>query len=164
MSIKKQILVMITVLAVLWTVSAGAEQAPKHEGHTREASGQKKGSVEAPADCKLCGMSRTSFNYSRAIVTFEDGSSTGTCSINCIHDDVTRNPAKKIKNIQVADYGTKKLIDAKTAVWVVGGSKRGVMSQVAKWAFLKKKDAEKFVKEFGGNITGFDDAWKASDK
>ncbi len=38
----------------------------------------------------------------------------------------------------VADYGTKKLIDAEKAIWVVGGSVQGVMTRNAKWAFENK--------------------------
>ncbi|MFZ4858258.1 MAG: nitrous oxide reductase accessory protein NosL [Desulfuromonadaceae bacterium] len=153
----KQILITLAFFSTLWGVFAGAEQAPQHKKIQ-----QNKVSVEAPADCALCGMNRTKFNYSRAIVTFEDGSRTGTCSVNCAHDAVSGNAGKKVRRIQVADYGTKQLLDAKTAVWVVGGKKSGVMSPVAKWAFAKKKAAEKYVGEFGGRITGFDDAWKAS--
>jgi nitrous oxide reductase accessory protein NosL len=154
----KKILVAVAAMSALWSVSAIAE----HANHEHGDGTQNKVSVEAPAECQLCGMDRSVFNYSRAIVTFEDGSSTATCSINCAYEAVTRNQAKKIRNIQVADYATKKLIDAKKAAWVVGGKKRGVMSSIAKWAFSKKKDAENYVKEFGGKVTGFDEAWKAS--
>jgi nitrous oxide reductase accessory protein NosL len=62
----------------------------------------------------------------------------------------------------VGDYGTKKLIDAEKASWVIGGNKMGVMTKRAKWAFEKKEDAEKFVKENGGKISSFDDAMKAT--
>ena len=60
----------------------------------------------------------------------------------------------------MADYGTKKLIDAEKAVWVVGGSVQGVMTKNAKWAFENKADAGKFIKQNGGSLATFDDALK----
>ncbi len=44
----------------------------------------------------------------------------------------------------------------------VGGSKPGVMSKSAKWAFENKADAEAFVKENSGVITTFDEAVKSA--
>jgi nitrous oxide reductase accessory protein NosL len=58
----------------------------------------------------------------------------------------------------VADYQTEKLIDAKAAAWVIGGDQQGIMTTLPKWAFIKKEDAQKFVKAHGGRITGFDEA------
>lgn len=120
-------------------------------------------SVEAPADCKQCGMNRTKFSHSRMIVTYKDGTSTGTCSINCVAVDMRANKGKAVKSFQVGDYDTKKLIDAKTAVWVIGGTKKGVMTPVAKWAFAEKSGAMKFIKENGGKLATFDEALKAAE-
>jgi nitrous oxide reductase accessory protein NosL len=118
--------------------------------------------IEKPAECQNCGMDRTSFASSRVLITFTDGSSRGTCSINCAYEEVTKNAARKVKTIQVADCTTKELINGKKAVWVIGGRKPGVMSATAKWAFALKEDAEDFVKEFGGTISDFNAAWKAA--
>jgi nitrous oxide reductase accessory protein NosL len=71
---------------------------------------------------------------------------------------------KEVKSFQVADFNTKKLTDAKTAAWVIGGSKKGVMTPVAKWAFTEKKDAEAFIKANGGKAATFDDVVKATEK
>jgi len=60
----------------------------------------------------------------------------------------------------VADYPSKKLIDAEKAAWVIGGGKPGVMTKRAKWAFENKADAELFMKENGGSIVAFDEAIK----
>jgi nitrous oxide reductase accessory protein NosL len=38
----------------------------------------------------------------------------------------------------------------------------GVMTKRAKWAFEKKDDAEKFIKEDGGAIAPFDEAMKGA--
>ena len=120
-------------------------------------------SVEDPADCQKCGMNRTQFAQSRMVVTYGDGT-TGTCSINCVVVDMKANKGKEVKSFQVADYDSKKLIDAKTATWVIGGKKKGVMTQVAKWAFAEKSGAEKFIKTNGGKLATFDDVLKATEK
>ncbi|MBT0665397.1 nitrous oxide reductase accessory protein NosL [Geobacter pelophilus] len=116
--------------------------------------------VEAPDDCKHCGMNRTKFSHSRMLVAYGDGSSAGTCSINCVVTDLNGAKGKKLKSVQVADYDTKGLIDAKSATWVIGGNKKGVMTKVAKWAFAKKQAADSFVKENGGKIATYDEALK----
>jgi hypothetical protein len=56
---------------------------------------------------------------------------------------------KTPKVIMVGDYGSKALIDAEKAFWVMGGNKMGVMTHRAKWAFENREDAEKFIKENG---------------
>jgi copper chaperone NosL len=119
--------------------------------------------IEAPDSCIQCGMNRTKFAHSRMVVTYTDGSSTGTCSINCVVTDM-KATKKEITSFQVADYNTKKLIDAKTATWVIGGTKKGVMTKTAKWAFAEKADAETFIKANGGNLAGFDETLKAAER
>jgi len=120
--------------------------------------------VEAPDACLHCGMNRTMFAHSRMVVTYTDDSSAGTCSLNCVVTDMTKSKGKTVKSFQVADYNTKKLIDAKTAAWVIGGSKRGVMTPVPKWAFADKTDAAAFIKANGGKAVTFDEALKAAEK
>jgi hypothetical protein len=95
-------------------------------------------------------------------VEFDDGSDLGTCSIHCTAVDLAVNIDKTPKALMVGDFGTKKLIDAETAFWVIGGNKPGVMTKRAKWAFEKKEDAEAFIKENGGALAGFDEAMKAT--
>lgn len=119
--------------------------------------------VEAPDGCVHCGMNRTKFAHSRMIVTYKDKSSAGTCSINCIVTDLKKSK-KEPQSFQVGDYNSKKLIDAKTATWVIGGSKRGVMTPVAKWAFADKKNAEEYIQKNGGKLATYDDALKATEK
>lgn len=119
--------------------------------------------VEAPDACVHCGMDRTKFGHSRMIVTYTDGSSAGTCSLNCVVTDMTKNKGKTVKSFQVADCTTRKLTDAKTGAWVIGGSKKGVMTPVPKWAFADKKDADAFIKANGGKTATFDDALKAAE-
>lgn len=119
--------------------------------------------VEAPDSCKHCGMDRTKFSHSRMVVTYSDDTSTGTCSINCVVTDL-KATKKEVKTFQVADYNSRKLTDARSAFWVIGGNKKGVMTKVAKWAFAEKADAEAFIKANGGTLATFDEALKAAEK
>lgn len=117
--------------------------------------------VEPPDSCAVCGMSRPAFAKSRMLITYEDGSTFGTCSIACVSDELAKKE-KKIKSVQVGDYTTEKLIDAKNAVWVVNTKKRGVMSPVAKWAFTGKPDADTYIKKNGGKLATWDEALAAA--
>jgi len=112
--------------------------------------------------CSYCGMDRGQFSHSRLLITYDDGTEFGACSLHCAAVDLAIKLDKTPKSIQVGDYNTKKLIDAEQASWVIGGSKPGVMTKRAKWAFEKKADAEAFMKANGGNIATFDEAIKAA--
>ncbi len=118
--------------------------------------------LEKHASCKFCGMDRHKFAHSRVYVEYEDGTTEGTCSLHCTAIDFALNIDKTPKTIRVAEYKTKMLVDAEKAFWVIGGSKPGVMTKRAKWAFEKKEDAEKFVKENGGDAADFEQAVMAS--
>jgi hypothetical protein len=107
-------------------------------------------------------MDRNMFAHSRMLVTYEDGSSTGTCSLHCAAVDLALKIDKTPKSIEVGDFKTKKLVDAEKAFWVIGGSKPGVMTKRAKWAFENKADAEAFIKDNGGKQASFDEAIKAA--
>ncbi|MDD5245341.1 MAG: nitrous oxide reductase accessory protein NosL [Syntrophorhabdaceae bacterium] len=112
--------------------------------------------------CGYCGMSREQFAFSRMLITYDDNTEVGVCSLHCAAVDLSLKLDKTPKSIQVGDYNTKKLIDAEKATWVIGGSKPGVMSKKAKWAFEKRENAEAFVKTNGGDIATFDQAMKTS--
>jgi copper chaperone NosL len=112
--------------------------------------------------CKYCGMDREKFAHSRFFIGYEDGSSQGTCSIHCAAIEFALQIDKTPKTMQVGDYSGKMLVDAEKAFWVLGGNKPGVMTKRAKWAFGKKEDAEKFMKENGGTMISFEQAFKAS--
>jgi len=112
--------------------------------------------------CHHCGMDRVKFSHSRMFIEYEDGSQVATCSLHCaaveLANTIDRIPVK----VSVADYDNKKLIDAETAIWVMGGSKKGVMTGQAKWAFTSCEAAERFVEANGGRTATFDDAIKAA--
>jgi nitrous oxide reductase accessory protein NosL len=112
--------------------------------------------------CAYCGMDRGKFAHSRMLIRYDDGSSFGACSIHCAAVDMAVNIDKAPVNIQVADFNSKQLLDAEAAFWVVGGSKPGVMTRRAKWAFAEKAAAEAFVRENGGKVADFEEALEAS--
>ncbi len=118
--------------------------------------------IQKHSSCKYCGMDRQKFAHSRVFVEYEGGTTEGTCSIHCAAVDFALNIDKIPKTMRVGDYNTKMLVDAEKAFWVIGGSKPGVMTKRAKWAFEKKEEAEKFTKEFGGNVGTFEQAIMAS--
>lgn len=116
--------------------------------------------IKQHPSCKYCGMDREKFSHSRMLVEYDDNTSVGTCSVHCAAVELALTIDKTPKSIMVGDFGTRKLIDAEKAVWVVGGSKPGVMTKRAKWAFENKGDAEKYIKENGGTLATFDEAIK----
>jgi copper chaperone NosL len=114
--------------------------------------------VEAPKSCQRCGMDRTVFAQSRMVVVYSEGERVGTCSLHCAATELKGNSGRKVSALQVADCRSRALIDAKTAVWVIGGEKSGVMTELPKWAFAKKEDADAFLRVNGGKIATFDEA------
>jgi copper chaperone NosL len=118
--------------------------------------------IQKHPDCKYCGMDRQKFAQSRMLITYDDGSEFGACSIHCAAINLALNIAKTPTLIQVGDYNTKNLIDAEKATWVIGGNKPGVMTKNAKWAFEKPADAEAFIKENQGEKSTFDEAMKVT--
>jgi nitrous oxide reductase accessory protein NosL len=142
---KKISILMIMMVCVLITAMAFAQD-----------------DIKQYSSCKYCGMDRQKFAHSRILIEYDDGSTVGTCSIHCAAIDLAIHIDKTPKAIQVGDYNSKALIDAEKALWVIGGNKMGVMTKRAKWAFEKKEDAEKFIKENGGENATFDVAMKAA--
>lgn len=116
--------------------------------------------ITAHPACKYCGMDRGTYDFSRMVIEYDDGTVTALCSMHCAAVDLANNIDKTPKAIKVGDFQGKQLIDAEKAFWVVGGSKPGVMSKRGKWAFEKKDDAENFLKTNQGKIVSFEEAMK----
>lgn len=112
--------------------------------------------------CQQCSMDRAKFSHSRMVVTYRDGSTAASCSLHCVAVELANSIAKVPVQVRVADYDTKELLDAETAVWVLGGSKKGVMTGKGKWAFAERVPAERFISENGGRITNFDEVIKSA--
>ena len=108
--------------------------------------------------CKHCRMNRAYCTFTRTLVAYTDGTESALCSIHCLAIDLVLNTDKTPNSIKVAEYNSKDLIDAETATWVLGGLKKGVMTERGKWAFRTKKQAEEFVERNGGAIVSFEKA------
>lgn len=171
------LIVSITLIILSFSIALSEEHRHNHDcrkdckcmamNHSEHGShmGQVMSSredIKVHPSCKYCGMDRERFSNSRMLIEYEDGSSTGTCSLHCTAIELSVNLDKFVKSIMVGDYNTKKLIDAEKAIWVIGGRSMGVMTKRAKWAFEKKEDAEAFIKENGGKIATFEEALKAA--
>ncbi len=115
-----------------------------------------------PKACKFCAMDLSDAARSKMLIVYYDESTAWVCSLHCAVEEMQQNKDKQVRSIMVADYPTGEMIDARTATWVIGGDRSGVMTAVAKWAFAKGENAQNFVKEHGGAVTTFDDAMKAA--
>ncbi len=131
-------------------------------GLSRPALAEPPADVRAAPSCTHCGMDREKFGHSRMLVEYEDGTRVGLCSIHCAAIELAVVIDKVPRSIQVADHGTRALVEAEKAVWVIGGSVPGVMTSRAKWAFADRAAADAFVKANGGAIATFDEARRAA--
>jgi nitrous oxide reductase accessory protein NosL len=111
--------------------------------------------IEAQRSCSYCGMDRKAYGYSRMVVVYEGGAKVGTCSLHCTVTELKENGGRKVKALLVADRDTRKLIPAESAIWVMGGRKKGVMTQRPKWAFATQAGAAAFIAANGGVLTGW---------
>ncbi|AXH09227.1 nitrous oxide reductase [Malaciobacter halophilus] len=109
--------------------------------------------------CNVCGMHLVKFYKTSHAVEFKNGHKEQYCSLHCFAK-VNEKFNNLIKNVKVVNTKTLELIDAKKAFYVVGSSVKGTMSMTSKYAFLTKKDALEFQKEYGGDIKTFDEALK----
>jgi len=112
--------------------------------------------------CVYCGMDLEKYDFSRMLIEYEDGTSTGVCSLHCAALELAVALDKTPASIKAADLNTKQMIDAEKAFWVLGGTRPAVMSKRGKWAFAKKEDAEAFLKQNNGSLVSFEAAIKAA--
>ena len=118
--------------------------------------------IDAHRSCASCGMDRKAFGYSRMLLQYEDGAMVGTCSLHCAVVELDANQGRTVKSLLVADRDSRVLIDVERAIWVMGGGKRGVMSQLPTWAFQSKAGADAFMKANGGKIVTWAEAFAAA--
>lgn len=108
-------------------------------------------------ECELCGMWIDQYMSTRHVVTLKDNKTKSFCSIACTAKHLEEHKGK-VKDIKVADFLTKKLIDANNAYYLEGSDVPGVMSYVSRIAFSARRDAEQFQKKHGGRIITFKQA------
>ncbi|NPA59339.1 MAG: 4Fe-4S binding protein [Epsilonproteobacteria bacterium] len=112
--------------------------------------------------CSVCGMKLHIF-YKTNHAANNHGKEKQYCSIHCLYEDMKLKKAH-LKDIKVVDTKSLKFIPAKSAYYVIGSKKSATMSEVSKYAFATKKDAQDFVKKYGGKIVDFDTALKITKK
>ncbi|MRJ02055.1 MAG: nitrous oxide reductase [Epsilonproteobacteria bacterium] len=109
--------------------------------------------------CDICGMNLPKFFKTNHAVVLKDGSKKEYCSLHCFAQDY-RKIGEKVERILVVDGATGEWIEAPQAFYVVGSDVEGTMSPVSKIAFKSREEAEKFVREHGGEIMDFDEVLK----
>ena len=92
------------------------------------------------------------------VIDYADETSDGVCSLNCAVEQMKKHPKKQVKSLMVADYVSSDLVEVRKATGVIGVNKPGVMTAMPKWAFVRKEDAQNFIKEHDGRLTTFDEA------
>ncbi|KAB0670432.1 NosL family protein [Oryzomonas sagensis] len=112
--------------------------------------------------CTTCGMDRKAYGYSRMLIHYRDGGRAGVCSLHCAVTELDANKRRPVTSILVADRDTRLLIDAGKAIWVIGGRKRGVMTQRPKWAFGTEAAARSFIAANGGTTANWAEALAAA--
>jgi hypothetical protein len=118
--------------------------------------------IDAHRSCASCGMDRKAYGYSRMLVQYEDGVIVGICSLHCAVVVLDSNHGRAMKSLLVADRDSRILIEVEHAIWVMGGRKRGVMTQQPTWAFQSTAGAEAFMKANGGKIVTWAEALAAA--
>jgi nitrous oxide reductase accessory protein NosL len=111
--------------------------------------------------CVVCGMDLPKFYKTNHAATHE-GHTRQYCSLHCLVTDL--NKGNTLKNPRAIDLPTLQFTDASSAYYVVGSSKPATMSHISKYVFIKKSDAEEFVKHYGGEITDMYGAIKTAQK
>ena len=128
------------------------DEIQKTQSHT---GGEMNDDIKDHPNCAYCGMDRRQYAYSRVLLRYRDGTEVGLCSLHCAGIDLALHPEKGPAQILAATFDRRNLVDADKAVWVLGGSKQGVMSIRGKWAFEGKEEAGAFMREYGGSTTSF---------
>lgn len=145
-----RIVLLATVVLGAWAATVGAAE-PQDD-------------IREHRSCLECGMDRKAYGYSRMLILYQDGSQTGVCSLHCAAVELDAHKDRAVKSILVADRETRLLVDAEKAFWVLGGKKRGVMTQLPKWAFAAEPAARSFIADNGGSLVSWAEALAAARK
>jgi nitrous oxide reductase accessory protein NosL len=105
--------------------------------------------------CPLCAMNLPQY-YKTNFAAKVGDEIHQYCSVHCMFEEAMTEKID-IVDPQVVDVPTNKFVDAKTAYYVYGSSKPATMSKLSTYGFAKKKDAEEFAKEFGGEVINFEE-------
>ncbi|MDY0234229.1 MAG: nitrous oxide reductase accessory protein NosL [Sulfurimonas sp.] len=111
--------------------------------------------------CPVCGMNIKMFYKTSHAAELKNKTPRQYCSMRCLVQDKEEYGIED-SSIKVVDAKNEKLIDARSAFYVLDSDVKGTMSRVSKLAFAKKSDAEAHVKKYNGSIVTFDMAMKAA--
>jgi copper chaperone NosL len=105
-------------------------------------------------ECTICGMwiDQNEHTHHEAVLT--NGEIEYFCSFACAAKYIRMN-GDRTRTVMVADFLTKKLIDAEHAYYVEGSDVPGVMSYISLIAFETRERAAAFQAEHGGEIVTF---------
>ena len=156
----KTLLLLGLMLSFIFTSATASENKMFQTVNKEKATLVKKDS--AKKFCNVCGMHLTKFYKTNHVSEFKNGKKEQYCSIHC-QAKVHKHFKKNIKNIQVVDTNSLKLINAKEAFYVIGSSKKGTMTPISKYAFSSKVDASEFQAKFGGKIKSFEQTLKIAE-
>jgi len=148
-NMKKTVLLITILLSVqssaseMFTKRASAEPTLIQEGAKKQW-------------CPICGMSLKKF-YKTSHATEKKQ----FCSMRCLAVSIGSTSSNEIK---VVDAKTEKLIDAKSAFYVVESDIFGTMSEVSKIAFANEHNAKAFAEEYDGEVVCFQKAFEMAQK
>ena len=100
--------------------------------------------------CLLCGMYLSDYTHVKYTIVDTDGKEYATCGVQC-GLLLTLNLKKKFKSATMTDLFTHKTIPSEKGWYVFKSSVITDMSP-GLIGFIKKSDAEKFIKGFGGEL------------
>lgn len=116
--------------------------------------------------CPYCGMDRREYHHARHLVHYADDLADGVCSLHCAALSLALNIDRDPKAIYGADYGAsadpRPLVKVDKAVYLIGGSLKGVMTKRPKFAFADRAAAEAARDRHGGELGDFQAALTAS--
>lgn len=108
--------------------------------------------------CTTCGMELAK-SYKANHVAKQNDEIKQFCSMHCLAQEMSINKTQ-LQDIKTVDTKSLKFINAKEAYYVLGSKIRGIMTKSSKFAFADKNDALDFVKENGGKVVTFEEAYK----
>ncbi len=116
--------------------------------------------------CPYCGMDRQQFHHSRMLILYTNEVPDAVCSLHCAAISLAINIDAEPKGLWVADSApndeTKPLVDALSAVYLIGGSMPGVMTMRSKIAFGSEAAARAAQAAQGGETGDFNKALEAA--
>lgn len=146
------------VISLLF-IGCGVEKKPNVKSGMFQSVGEKEATLVQSGKekryCVKCGMDLVKYYKTSHTSTYK-GKHYQYCSIHCLENHL--GDGITIKNPKVVDVESLKLISVADAYYVVGSKKRGTMSRVSKYAFLKYEMAKKFQSLYGGEIMNFNEA------